>query len=107
MLSDGLLQHWWAWRDPEVRDGLISVGDWWHPSAVTLHKVEAPMTTNNLLATSGVTAAGHIVAKSIRDGEDRVADFLGDLWDWLQHAEWRCDGTVEPTPVTPLGGPVR
>ncbi|MGI5818748.1 MAG: DEAD/DEAH box helicase [Armatimonadota bacterium] len=89
MLSDGLMQHWWAWRDPEVRDGLISVSDWWRPSVLTLHKVEAPVTTKNLLAQSGVTAAGHIVGKSVSDGEDRVADFLAELWEWLQQEPHR------------------
>lgn len=84
ILSDGLMQHWWAWRDPEVRSGLISVDEWWRPSVLTLHKVEAPVTTKNLLARSGVTAAGHIVSKSIRQGEDQGPDFLAELWEWLQ-----------------------
>ncbi len=84
MVSDDLMQHWWQWRDPEVRDGLVSVGDWWRPSVLTLHKIESSVTTKNLLATGGVTAAQHIVRKSIRTGEDHVGDFLGELWEWLQ-----------------------
>ncbi len=89
MVSDDLMQHWWAWRDPEVRDGLVSVGDWWRPSVLTLHKVEAAVTTKNLLASGGTTAAQHIVRKSIRDGEESVNDFLGELWEWLQQEPHR------------------
>ena len=67
----------------------MSVSDWWRPSVLTLHKIEAPVTTKNLLATGGVTAAQHIVRKSIRGGEDGVGDFLGELWEWLQQEPHR------------------
>ncbi|MGD9498200.1 MAG: DEAD/DEAH box helicase [Armatimonadota bacterium] len=83
-LSDELLQRAWTVRDEEVYRGLISVGDWWRPTVLTLATDAQGVDAKKLLTAHGHSAAQHIVAKGVRDGTEHVDDFLEALWDWLR-----------------------
>ncbi len=96
-LSDRLLQHSWSVRDEEVYRGLISVGDWWRPTVLTLATSAQGVDAKKLLATKGQTAAQHIVAKGVPAGGEHVNDFLEALWDWLRDAERQYLVPVEVT----------
>ncbi len=86
-LSDELLQRAWTIRDEEVYRGLISVGDWWRPTVLTLATSAQGVDAKKLLASRGQTAAQHIVTKGVRDGDEHVDEFLEALWDWLRAPE--------------------
>lgn len=83
ILSDGLLAHWWGYRDPEVRRGIIEVPDHWAPAALNLRKPGHGQIVKGVLSDNGRSGAQLLLGKAVRAHAEQRDQFLEELWDWL------------------------
>ncbi len=83
MLSDPLLARYWSDQDVEVQRSLVSIPDFYRPTALTLERnVQSPY-LKGWLASNGRSSAQVIVEQGFECSNALRDRFLKALWHWL------------------------
>lgn len=110
-VSDPMLGRVWTERDPEVREGVVTVGDYYRPQIVLRESPQEDRQRRFAIPFRSLnrsSAVERLVAKAFPGSPPEKRDaFLDALWDWLvankvlvrrNLREWRAGR------VTPLSG---